>query len=138
MIRQEQSSLNPDLGELIPIPLYPSKQELTPKLTQDKQKGCKKYRRKVLLTTSSGESLVWTKNLTFVIDVGVERRKVSEGNQKHFVSKISSAKGLFQGRGKGIVQLRLMQTVFRGSRVFLFFHSTGSMIFLTYKLMEFK
>lgn len=100
MIRQEQSSLNPDLGELIPIPLYPSKQELTPKLTQDKQKGCKKYRRKVLLTTSSGESLVWTKNLTFVIDVGVERRKVSEENQKHFV-KNKLCKRAFPGQGKG-------------------------------------
>ncbi|KAL2302698.1 hypothetical protein Nmel_010141 [Mimus melanotis] len=76
MIRQEQSSLNPDLGELIPIPLYPTKQELTPKLTQDKQKCCKKYRRKVLLTTSSGEPLIWTKNVAFVIDIGVERRKV--------------------------------------------------------------
>uniref|UniRef100_A0A803VZ08 DEAH-box helicase 32 (putative) n=1 Tax=Ficedula albicollis TaxID=59894 RepID=A0A803VZ08_FICAL len=76
MIRQEQPSLNPDLGELIPIPLYPTKQELTPRLTPDKQKCCKKDRRKVLLTTSSGEPLIWTKNVTFVIDVGVERRKV--------------------------------------------------------------
>uniref|UniRef100_A0A8C3XHN8 DEAH-box helicase 32 (putative) n=1 Tax=Cyanoderma ruficeps TaxID=181631 RepID=A0A8C3XHN8_9PASS len=76
MIRQEQSNLNPDLGELIPIPLYPTKQYLTPKVTQDKQKCCQKYRRKVLLTTSSGEPLIWTKNVTFVIDVGVERRKV--------------------------------------------------------------
>ncbi|XP_063262493.1 putative pre-mRNA-splicing factor ATP-dependent RNA helicase DHX32 [Prinia subflava] len=76
MIRQEQSSLNPDLGELIPIPLYPTKQELTPRPAQDKQKCCKKYRRKVLLTTSSGEPLIWTKNVTFVIDVGVETRKV--------------------------------------------------------------
>ncbi|XP_039927675.1 putative pre-mRNA-splicing factor ATP-dependent RNA helicase DHX32 isoform X1 [Hirundo rustica] len=76
MIRQEQSNLNPDLGKLIPIPLYPTKQDPTPKLTQDKQKHGKKYRRKVLLTTSSGESLIWTKNLTFVIDVGVETRKV--------------------------------------------------------------
>ncbi|XP_066410558.1 putative pre-mRNA-splicing factor ATP-dependent RNA helicase DHX32 [Molothrus aeneus] len=76
MIRQEQPNLNPDLGELIPIPLYPTKQDLTPKLIQNKQKCCKKYRRKVLLTTSSGEPLVWTKNVTFVIDVGVETRKV--------------------------------------------------------------
>ncbi|XP_009905452.2 putative pre-mRNA-splicing factor ATP-dependent RNA helicase DHX32 [Dryobates pubescens] len=76
MIRQEQSNLNPDLGELIPVPLYPTKQELIPKANQDKQKCCQKYRRKVLLTTSSGESLIWIKNVTFVIDVGVERRKV--------------------------------------------------------------
>uniref|UniRef100_A0A8C3JY02 Putative pre-mRNA-splicing factor ATP-dependent RNA helicase DHX32 n=1 Tax=Calidris pygmaea TaxID=425635 RepID=A0A8C3JY02_9CHAR len=76
MIRQEQSNLNPDLGELIPVPLYPTKQDLIPKPNQDKQKCHKKYRRKVLLTTSFGESLVWIKNVTFVIDVGVERRKV--------------------------------------------------------------
>lgn len=77
MIRQEQSNLNPDLGELIPVPLYPTKQDLIPKPHQEKQKSCKKYRRKVLLTTSFGESLIWIKNVTFVIDVGVERRKVS-------------------------------------------------------------
>ncbi|XP_061220076.1 putative pre-mRNA-splicing factor ATP-dependent RNA helicase DHX32 isoform X2 [Neopsephotus bourkii] len=76
MIRQEQSNLNPDLGELIPVPLYPTKQDLIPKPHQDKQKSCKKYRRKVLLTTSFGESLVWIKNVTFVIDGGVETRKV--------------------------------------------------------------
>ncbi|XP_064287633.1 putative pre-mRNA-splicing factor ATP-dependent RNA helicase DHX32 [Passer domesticus] len=76
MIRQEQPNLNPDLGELIPIPLYPTKPDLTPKLIQNKQKCYQKYRRKVLLTTSSGEPLIWTKNVAFVIDVGVERRKV--------------------------------------------------------------
>lgn len=96
MIRQEQSNLNPDLGELIPIPLYPTKQDLTPKLTQDKQKCCQKYRRKVLLTTSSGEPLIWTKNVIFVIDVGVERRKVSEGNQKHFVQNKPCKRGFFR------------------------------------------
>ncbi|XP_062491177.1 putative pre-mRNA-splicing factor ATP-dependent RNA helicase DHX32 isoform X2 [Pezoporus occidentalis] len=76
MIRQEQSNLNPDLGELIPVPLYPIKQDLIPKPHQDKQKACKKYRRKVLLTTSFGESLIRIKNVTFVIDGGVGTRKV--------------------------------------------------------------
>ncbi|NWZ31700.1 DQX1 helicase, partial [Asarcornis scutulata] len=76
IIRQEQANLNPDLGELIPVPLYPTKRDLIPKPNQDKQKCYKKYRRKVLLTTSFGESLIWIKNVTFVIDVGVERRKV--------------------------------------------------------------
>lgn len=80
MIRQEQSNLNPDLGELIPVPLYPTKQDLIPKPNQDKQKCCKIYRRKVLLTTSFGEPLIWIKNITFVIDGGVESRKVSEVN----------------------------------------------------------
>uniref|UniRef100_A0A8B9TT71 DEAH-box helicase 32 (putative) n=1 Tax=Anas platyrhynchos TaxID=8839 RepID=A0A8B9TT71_ANAPL len=76
IIKQEQANLNPDLGELIPVPLYPTKRDLIPKPNQDKQKCYKKYRRKVLLTTSFGESLIWIKNVTFVIDVGVERRKV--------------------------------------------------------------
>ncbi|XP_048801371.1 putative pre-mRNA-splicing factor ATP-dependent RNA helicase DHX32 [Lagopus muta] len=76
MIRQEQSNSNPDLGELIPVPLYPTRNDLIPKPKQDKQKCYQKYRRKVLLTTSFGESLIQIKNITFVIDVGVERRKV--------------------------------------------------------------
>ncbi|XP_061857525.1 putative pre-mRNA-splicing factor ATP-dependent RNA helicase DHX32 [Colius striatus] len=76
IIRQEQPHLNPDLGELIPVPLYPTKRDPIPKPNQDKQKCCTKYRRKVLLTTSFGESLIWIKTITFVIDVGVERRKV--------------------------------------------------------------
>uniref|UniRef100_A0A8C5U3E1 DEAH-box helicase 32 (putative) n=1 Tax=Malurus cyaneus samueli TaxID=2593467 RepID=A0A8C5U3E1_9PASS len=100
MIRQEQSNLNPDLGELIPIPLYPTKQDPTPKPTPDKQKCCKKYRRKVLLTTSFGESLIWIKNVAFVIDVGVERRKVSGENQQQFVKNKLSIKD-FAGQGKG-------------------------------------
>lgn len=91
MIRQEQSNLNPDLGELVPVPLYPTKQELIPKVNQDKQKCCKKYRRKVLLTTSFGESLIWIKNVTFVIDVGVERRKVSEIHRSQYTKKINYA-----------------------------------------------
>lgn len=87
MIRQEQSNLNPDLGELIPVPLYPTRQDLIPKPNQDKQKCYKKYRRKVLLTTSFGESLIWIKKVTFVIDVGVERRKVSKVNQNQYAKK---------------------------------------------------
>ncbi|KAJ7423674.1 hypothetical protein WISP_32989 [Willisornis vidua] len=76
MIREEQPNLNPDLGELIPIPLYPSKPDPIPRPAPEKQKCCKTHRRKVLLTTSLGESLIWIKNVTFVIDVGVQRRKV--------------------------------------------------------------
>ncbi|XP_071420314.1 putative pre-mRNA-splicing factor ATP-dependent RNA helicase DHX32 isoform X2 [Pithys albifrons albifrons] len=76
MIREEQPNLNPELGELIPIPLYPSKPDPIPRPAPEKQKSCKKHRRKVLLTTSFGESLIRIKNVTFVIDVGVQRRKV--------------------------------------------------------------
>lgn len=51
---------------------------------------------------------------------------------------INSARGPLQGRGEGIVQLSLVQVVSGGSHVVLFFHSTGSMIPLTSKLIDFK
>ncbi|XP_006026653.1 putative pre-mRNA-splicing factor ATP-dependent RNA helicase DHX32 [Alligator sinensis] len=76
IIRQEGSNLNPDLGELVPVTLYPRQKEVIFKENEDEEKCCKNYKRKVLLTTSFGESLVWIKTATFVIDVGVERRKV--------------------------------------------------------------
>uniref|UniRef100_A0A8D0HAY1 Putative pre-mRNA-splicing factor ATP-dependent RNA helicase DHX32 n=1 Tax=Sphenodon punctatus TaxID=8508 RepID=A0A8D0HAY1_SPHPU len=74
IIKQERSNLNPDLGELIPVPLYPSQKDIVLKPNEDK--CCKKYRRKVVLTMSFGEALVWIDTATFVIDVGMERRKV--------------------------------------------------------------
>uniref|UniRef100_A0A7M4ES25 Putative pre-mRNA-splicing factor ATP-dependent RNA helicase DHX32 n=1 Tax=Crocodylus porosus TaxID=8502 RepID=A0A7M4ES25_CROPO len=76
IIKQEGSNLNPDLGELVPVTLYPRQKEVIFKENEDEEKCCKNYKRKVLLTTSFGESLVWIKTATFVIDVGVERRKV--------------------------------------------------------------
>ncbi|XP_053168827.1 putative pre-mRNA-splicing factor ATP-dependent RNA helicase DHX32 isoform X4 [Hemicordylus capensis] len=74
IIQQEGPNLNPDLGELVPIPLYPSGREKI--LMPNKEKPCQSYRRKVLLTTSFGESLVWIKTVAFLIDTGIERRKV--------------------------------------------------------------
>lgn len=133
MIRQEQSNLNPDLGELIPVPLYPIKQDLTPKPNQDKQKCCKKYRRKVLLTTSFGESLIWIKNVTFVIDVGVERRKVSKVNQNQY-AKNEVRISFFPGWGKGkCAANRLVKMVSKGSNIFLFFRKSDTIPYLTFK-----
>nr|XP_056706053.1 putative pre-mRNA-splicing factor ATP-dependent RNA helicase DHX32 isoform X2 [Euleptes europaea] len=74
IIQQEGHNLNPDLGELVPIPLFPNEQERI--LKSNEEKPCKNYRRKVLLTTSLGESLVWSKTVSFVIDIGIQRRKV--------------------------------------------------------------
>lgn len=135
MIKQEQPNLNPDLGELIPVPLYPTKQELIPKPTQEKEKYCRKYRRKVLLTTSFGESLVCIKNVTFVIDVGVERRKVSKVNQNHY-AKTQLCWRVFPGWGEGKrAGNGLMPMASTGSDIFLFFH--GSIAFLRLKLTKF-
>ncbi|KAJ6668965.1 hypothetical protein lerEdw1_007774 [Lerista edwardsae] len=74
IIQQEGPNLNPELGELVPVPLYPSGRERI--LKPHEEKPCKHYKRKVLLTTSFGESLVWSKTVTFLIDVGIERKEV--------------------------------------------------------------
>lgn len=77
MIHQEAMHTNPKLGELLPIPLYPH-QSLPQYLPYEGlDYGCKGHKRKVVLTTSIGESLIWMSNIHFVIDVGVERRKVN-------------------------------------------------------------
>ncbi|XP_069755802.1 putative pre-mRNA-splicing factor ATP-dependent RNA helicase DHX32 isoform X2 [Narcine bancroftii] len=72
IIGQEASKPHPMLGELVPIPLYP---EQTTSLGWLEQNG-DRYRRRVILTTSVGESLLCRENVNFVIDVGMERRKV--------------------------------------------------------------
>ncbi|MEE6486370.1 hypothetical protein FKM82_014587 [Ascaphus truei] len=76
LIKHEGSHINPDLGELVPIPLYPHQNTLEPLPCEGEDRGCKDHKRKVVLTTSFGESLIWMSNIYFVIDVGVERRKV--------------------------------------------------------------
>lgn len=119
MIRQEQSNSNPDLGELIPVPLYPTRNDLIPKPNQDKQKCYQKYRRKVLLTTSSGGSLIRIKNVTFVIDVGVERRKVSNAEQNQDAPNEPCNKLFHRER------CRLVQTASKESRIF---HTPASQI----------
>ncbi|KAM4703701.1 putative pre-mRNA-splicing factor ATP-dependent RNA helicase DHX32 [Rhinophrynus dorsalis] len=76
VIKQEGSTINPALGELVLIPLYPH-QSLSDYLTYEElDQNDKGHKRKVVLTTSLGESLIWMSNVRFVIDVGVERRKV--------------------------------------------------------------
>nr|XP_034994427.1 putative pre-mRNA-splicing factor ATP-dependent RNA helicase DHX32 [Zootoca vivipara] len=74
IIQQEGPNLNPELGELVPVLLYPSERERI--LKPNEEGPCKNYRRRVLLTTSFGGSLVWIKTVAFVIDVGIEKRKV--------------------------------------------------------------
>ncbi|XP_077206184.1 putative pre-mRNA-splicing factor ATP-dependent RNA helicase DHX32 isoform X2 [Paroedura picta] len=74
IIQQERHKLNPDLGELVPVPLIPNEQERI--IKSNEEKPVKSYRRKVLLTTSLGEPLVSSNTVNFVIDTGIQRRKV--------------------------------------------------------------
>ncbi|XP_051001428.1 putative pre-mRNA-splicing factor ATP-dependent RNA helicase DHX32 [Acomys russatus] len=73
---QEGSNLNPDLGELVVIPLYPKEKCNLFRPVDEAEKKCQVYQRRVVLTTSCGESLIWNYSVKFVIDVGVERRQV--------------------------------------------------------------
>lgn len=57
----------------------------------------------MLLTTSFGESLIWIKNVTFVIDVGLERRKVSKVNQNQDAKNEKCIDFFFQSAEKGKV-----------------------------------
>ncbi|TEA25980.1 hypothetical protein DBR06_SOUSAS3210026 [Sousa chinensis] len=76
IICQEGSNINPDLGELVVVPLYPKEKCALFKPNDETEKRCQVYQRRVVLTASSGESLIWSNTVKFVIDVGVERRKV--------------------------------------------------------------
>uniref|UniRef100_A0A8C9PR23 DEAH-box helicase 32 (putative) n=1 Tax=Spermophilus dauricus TaxID=99837 RepID=A0A8C9PR23_SPEDA len=76
IVCQEGSNLNPDLGELVVVPLYPREKCALFKPMDETEKKCQVYPRRVVLTTSSGESLIWSNTVRFVIDVGVERRRV--------------------------------------------------------------
>ncbi|KAM9324832.1 putative pre-mRNA-splicing factor ATP-dependent RNA helicase DHX32 [Gastrophryne carolinensis] len=92
IISQEGLHINPALGELHPIPIYPS--HSLPYYTPNDELD--DHRRKVVLTSSLGESLVCMSNVHFVIDVGLERRKVystrirAESVVKRPISKIQA------------------------------------------------
>nr|KAF6424757.1 putative DEAH-box helicase 32 (putative) [Molossus molossus] len=76
IVCREGSDANPDFGELVVVPLYPREKCALFKPNDEMEKRCQVYQRRVVLTTSSGESLIWSNSVRFVIDVGVERRKV--------------------------------------------------------------
>ncbi|XP_054437658.1 putative pre-mRNA-splicing factor ATP-dependent RNA helicase DHX32 [Pteronotus mesoamericanus] len=76
IICQEGSNLNPDLGELVVIPLYPKEKCALFKPQDEPEKRGPVRQRRAVLTASPGEALIWGDTVKFVIDVGVERRKV--------------------------------------------------------------
>ncbi|XP_037353384.1 putative pre-mRNA-splicing factor ATP-dependent RNA helicase DHX32 [Talpa occidentalis] len=76
VVCQEGAHVNPDAGELVVIPLYPREKCTLFRTQDDAEKQWQASPRRVVLTASSGEALIWSKTVRFVIDVGVERRKV--------------------------------------------------------------
>ncbi|XP_004701296.2 putative pre-mRNA-splicing factor ATP-dependent RNA helicase DHX32 [Echinops telfairi] len=73
---REGSDLSPDLGELVVVPLYPKEKLSLFRPSEDAEQKGQAPPRRVVLTTSSGESLLCSHAVRFVIDVGLERRKV--------------------------------------------------------------
>lgn len=57
------------------VALYP-REKCAPFKPAEAERPGQASQRRVVLTTSPGESLVWSNTVRFVIDVGVERRKV--------------------------------------------------------------
>lgn len=76
IIDQEVSKQHPMLRELLPIPLYPEQIRSFNRPSNNLENG-KRFKRRVILTTNAGDSLLCIRNVKFVIDVGMERRKVS-------------------------------------------------------------
>lgn len=56
--------------------MYPREKCALLKPSDGAEEGRHGRQRRVLLTAGSGECLVWSDTVRFVIDVGVERRKV--------------------------------------------------------------
>ncbi|XP_072413672.1 putative pre-mRNA-splicing factor ATP-dependent RNA helicase DHX32 isoform X2 [Chiloscyllium punctatum] len=76
IIRRESSKLHPMLGELVPVPFYPEQSRYVDGPSDILEKNSRQYKRRVLLTTSMGESLICIENVKFVIDVGMEKKNV--------------------------------------------------------------
>ncbi|XP_040847874.1 putative pre-mRNA-splicing factor ATP-dependent RNA helicase DHX32 [Ochotona curzoniae] len=75
IVCEQGAHLSPDLGELLVVALYP-REKCAPFKPAEAERPGQASQRRVVLTTSPGESLVWSNTVRFVIDVGVERRKV--------------------------------------------------------------
>lgn len=59
------------------VPLYPREKCALFKPSDEPEGCCPAPQRRVVLTASPGEALVGSSSVRFVIDVGVERRKVT-------------------------------------------------------------
>ncbi|KAG8517482.1 putative pre-mRNA-splicing factor ATP-dependent RNA helicase DHX32 [Galemys pyrenaicus] len=73
---QEGAHMHPEAGGLAVIPLYPREKNALLRPQDDAEERWQGAPRRVVLTASSGETLICNKSVRFVIDVGVERREV--------------------------------------------------------------
>ncbi|XP_018554812.1 DEAD/H (Asp-Glu-Ala-Asp/His) box polypeptide 32a isoform X1 [Lates calcarifer] len=74
ILQREGTRLGADLGQMVPVVLYPDQGGFLPFLT--KQPDSKRFRR-VFLSTQQGEDMWWaTESVNFVIDTGVQKKMV--------------------------------------------------------------
>ncbi|KAM5320288.1 putative pre-mRNA-splicing factor ATP-dependent RNA helicase DHX32 isoform 1-T2 [Glossophaga mutica] len=76
IVCQEGSNLNPDLGELVVVPLYPKEKCAMLRPHDDTETRGQARPRRAVLTASPAESLICGSAVRFVIDVGLESRTV--------------------------------------------------------------
>ncbi|XP_023605006.1 putative pre-mRNA-splicing factor ATP-dependent RNA helicase DHX32 isoform X1 [Myotis lucifugus] len=87
-----------DHGELVVVPLYPREKCALFKPNDETERSCPAPQRRVVLTASPGEALIGSSSVRFVIDVGVERRKVTLTKQLGRVESVSWVPALFWAR----------------------------------------
>ncbi|KAF4084842.1 hypothetical protein AMELA_G00110770 [Ameiurus melas] len=72
LLAKEASRLSSNLGELVPVAVCPGHAGICPPITQHQKKG-----RRVFLSYSQSEDMFWSVDtVNFVIDTGVEKRRV--------------------------------------------------------------
>ncbi|XP_028651114.2 DEAD/H (Asp-Glu-Ala-Asp/His) box polypeptide 32a [Erpetoichthys calabaricus] len=77
IVMQEAVNMSSNLGQLVPITLIPRQGIFLFRQTEEQEKKNATYLRRIFLTSSMGEDLIWaTDNVKFVIDAGVETKNV--------------------------------------------------------------
>lgn len=79
ILQHEGNSLHPDLGKLLPVAVHPGRPGALTVLEEEESSPP----RRVFLTSSPNEDFFWALgSIGFVIDVGLEKRKVNGWNQE--------------------------------------------------------
>lgn len=79
LLHREGQSLNPSLGELVPVAVHPGQAGNVPILVEEEVEHRRRRRiRRVFLTSSPNEDFFWAVgSIGFIIDAGLEKRNAS-------------------------------------------------------------
>lgn len=78
LLLHEGRSLNPSLGELVPVAVHPGQAGTVPILVEEEMEHRRRRRRRVFLTSSPNEDFFWAVgSIGFIIDAGLEKRYAS-------------------------------------------------------------